>query len=202
MTLRQNMKLLLPGAVLLGLLVALIAFSIASAHPSGPYRASLKCGAHTASITGNTFNNGTTPVPSTPVPSGVSCTSGNTQTVDVTIPGDFNQWTVTYTCDAGASTNLVIPPTVSLGKWYTLTCPSPGGSHGPAAGDPPDDARVKMTSNVGGILEDPDVEALPSEAADSGDGLSAGVIAGIAGVAAAAVATAGGGFALWRRRIR
>jgi hypothetical protein len=56
--------------------------------------------------------------------------------------------------------------------------------------------------SVGGILEDPDVEALPSEAADSGDGLSAGVIAGIAGVAAAAVATAGGGFALWRRRIR
>jgi hypothetical protein len=63
-------------------------------------------------------------------------------------------------------------------------------------------AATSESCGVGGILEDPDVEALPSEAADSSGGLSAGVIAGIGGAAAAAVVTAGGGFARWRRRIR
>jgi hypothetical protein len=220
MTMRRSfsIKMLAPGAVLVGALVGLLVLAVVSAHPSGTYSVVLSCGTHTAAISGNTFTQDTTPVAWTPGPTVptatppavfLSCIGPGTDAENVNIPVTWNDWSVAYTCDPGSggvATTLVIPPTVTLGKWYKLTCPSPGGSHGPAAGDPPDDARLRVTSGsggeVGGVLEDPDAATLPSEAADDSGGLSAGAYAAIAGAAAAALATATGGFALWRRRIR
>jgi len=163
------------------------------ANPGGKYTVTLKCGTHTASISQLTLTLDNVPVlvVGAPLP---SCTSGNSDSEDFTYWHEWNDLKVTYVCDAGASTVLDIPPaSMHLSKSYTLTCPSPGGTHGPAGGDPPGDATVTITGPAGGLAELPDV------AGDSGS--STGTYAALAGGLAAALLALGAGAWYARRRL-
>lgn len=59
-------------------------------------------------------------------------------------PFMWTGWSVIYSCPpvpvAPANTLIVDP--VTLGKWYTLRCPSTGITHGPAPTDPAGDAQI------------------------------------------------------------
>ena len=145
----------------------------------------------------------------TTFPLSLNCSPGGQARQTFKAPSNWNDLKLVYWCDVTKPTTpppppllntLDVPPSVQLDKWYALSCPSTGTTHGPDDGDPGEPRIQVDLLPVGGIAEAPDVDASALGATASG-GSSSPPYGAIAGAAAGgALLLAAGG--LWARRRR